>query len=209
MIFPSKNDTAIIEVFHYSEIDVPFVSGIIGPICLDTFKQIEKIIGEDRKELLTEGFGSYIFMADWISPQIGDYGRLELNGYWELTLIEYKPLSESSSLESPLTEIQKKVIIATYFGWKGFAYSPFLTGFPPWDKTSCGQSEIIPDYFNDLNEMRKVENRLTSEQKPTYFDNLVKLTGKTHMSLRHQQYFDVVTATAAQRADAFIMTIKP
>jgi hypothetical protein len=55
----------------------------------------------------------------------------------------------------------------------------------------------VPDYLNDLNAMHEAEKVLSPEQQSRYYDHL------THWHHRH-----VWKATAAQRAEAFVLTME-
>jgi len=65
----------------------------------------------------------------------------------------------------------------------------------------------IPDYPNDLNAMHEAEKLIYSCSKDElwskYLDNLDIIT-RAH----HNQYWDMIHASAKQRARAFILTIK-
>jgi len=67
----------------------------------------------------------------------------------------------------------------------------------------------LPDYLNDLNAMHEAENALTFESKLHFFRNLRKvkasrlnLSDPSDMATR-----ELIFATAAQRAEAFLRTI--
>jgi nanoRNase/pAp phosphatase (c-di-AMP/oligoRNAs hydrolase) len=60
---------------------------------------------------------------------------------------------------------------------------------------------LLPDYLNDLNAMHEAEKVLTREQLDTYLYELHELIGHNHI----ERY--AVTATAAQRAEAFLKTL--
>ena len=62
-------------------------------------------------------------------------------------------------------------------------------------------SSCVPDYIDDLNAMHEAEKVLSHEQLESYIFEM-------HENIRHnhiERY--VVTATAAQRAEAFLRTI--
>jgi hypothetical protein len=81
--------------------------------------------------------------------------------------------------------------------------------------TLCQFSEIVPDYCNDLNAMHEAEKMLTKEQLYNYGNKLDRITlPKTSMEMCYIEgpeagmYPDLFCATAAQRAEAFLKTIK-
>jgi hypothetical protein len=75
--------------------------------------------------------------------------------------------------------------------------------------------EEIPDYCNDLNAMHEAEKMLTKEQLYNYGNKLDRITlPKTSMEMCYIEspeagmYPDLFCATAAQRARAFLETLK-
>ena len=65
----------------------------------------------------------------------------------------------------------------------------------------CCEEAVPPNYPFDLNAMHEVEKWLTGyQQTVTYSDNLMKIVG--------YHTFDSAHATAAQRAEAFLRTIR-
>lgn len=102
-----------------------------------------------------------------------------------------------------ITEQEKRVKIALSCGWKLSTVSP--ERHPDWvcppenDPHLCGgPAELnVPNYFESLEEMHKAEQFLTdNEQKHQYASYLG----------RHD-YWTLIHATAAQRAEAFGKTL--
>lgn len=62
----------------------------------------------------------------------------------------------------------------------------------------------FPDYTRDLNATAEAEKTLTVEQRLTYRRNLCAAVGGSHTNLKS---FEQITATAEQRAEAFLRTI--
>ena len=60
----------------------------------------------------------------------------------------------------------------------------------------------LPDYLNDLNAMHKAEKVLTPLEWFNYSALLTKIVGP-----KDQEYYLNIHATAAQRAEAFLLTI--
>ena len=105
-----------------------------------------------------------------------------------------------------MTPEEKRIAIAEACGWV-INNSPPYRGLA-WHKTISKTKrthdalEELPDYLNDLNAMHEAEKTLSRGQLHTYMLNMqdVKgLGGNNHWLNFH--------ATAAQRADAFLMTI--
>lgn len=96
-----------------------------------------------------------------------------------------------------LTPEEKRVKIAEVCGWKLHMDTPFQRWLRPPDYVmSCG---VLPDYLNDLNAIHEAEEKLTWEQKFVMHDHLcLKLVPIDEMTWR---------ATAAQRADAFLLCV--
>ncbi len=68
----------------------------------------------------------------------------------------------------------------------------------PWNIESNGP----PDYLNDLNAMHEAEKVLTRNQRHDYMDALEIVAGDLAID-----EWDVVTSTAAQRAEAFLKAL--
>lgn len=71
------------------------------------------------------------------------------------------------------------------------------------DKKSCGNA--VPDYLSDLNAMHEAEKTLTIQSNARYE---LELCAAVDASGRDSDIWHyVLTATAAQRAEAFLKTI--
>ncbi len=67
---------------------------------------------------------------------------------------------------------------------------------------------MCPDYLNDLNAMHEAEKVLTSRQSAVFEIEVLHLTtGKEKFDYDRGDLIAVITATAAQRAEAFLRTI--
>jgi hypothetical protein len=91
---------------------------------------------------------------------------------------------------------------------KSYCFFEELDGWVYWEN-------IIPHYLDDLNAMHKAEEVLTEEQLYDYGNALDRVTlPKTRMEMCYVHgpeagmYPDLFRATAAQRAEAFLRTIK-
>jgi hypothetical protein len=67
--------------------------------------------------------------------------------------------------------------------------------------------ECLPDYLNDLNAMASAEKMLPCERLGDYLNRLVELTGYCDTKTFTQANFDLATATASQRAEAFLRAL--
>jgi hypothetical protein len=106
----------------------------------------------------------------------------------------------------------QRIKIAEACGYsKGWDYRSGCSA-TPWNEW-CIKS--LPDYLNDLNAMHEAEKVLTKEQLYNYGNKLDRITlPKTSMEMCYIEgpeagmYPDLFCATAAQRAEAFLKTIK-
>lgn len=73
----------------------------------------------------------------------------------------------------------------------------WLNSLGQWRKT-------IPDYFNDLNAMHEAEKTLTDDQYVTFNNTLADMCEREQDGVYPTR---MVSATAAQRAEAFLITI--
>jgi hypothetical protein len=110
-----------------------------------------------------------------------------------------------------MTDEEINIAIAEACGWK---YANNETHAPDGSFWWSKEPEI-PDYCNDLNAMHEAEKMLTKEQLYNYGNKLDRITlPKTSMEMCYIEgpeagmYPDLFCATAAQRAEAFLKTIK-
>ena len=99
---------------------------------------------------------------------------------------------------------QQRIAIAEACGWR--IKRRDITGFNVWEPDAklpaqlCNNLENkIPNYLNDLNAMHEAENVLTNEQWWLFVEFLTEIRGGG-VAL-------CISATAAQRAEAFLRTI--
>lgn len=102
-----------------------------------------------------------------------------------------------------MTPIDQNRAIAEWCGWRDVAIRKWgasvMIGVPPNKKHSAS----VPDYHTDLNSMHSAESRLTEAQKVEFMDWLLQITiggGWTE--------FDMIHATAADRCQALLRTLK-
>lgn len=78
---------------------------------------------------------------------------------------------------------------------------------------ACGEDNdsivrgLIPDYLNDLNAMHKVCETLTEQQEMAFRDQLHAITRRDYESGVRSRILSTINATAAQRAEAFLITL--
>jgi hypothetical protein len=114
-------------------------------------------------------------------------------GQWcvDLRELTFLPNDKATVKQSLTVENQQRIAIAEACGWTEIS-----------DWAACGiygkhprfgWTHLIPDYLNDLNAMHEAEKCLTYEQRHDYATHFID--------------HEIVFATAAQRADAFIKTL--
>lgn len=105
-----------------------------------------------------------------------------------------------------MTPEQQRIAIAEACGWTGIivSYSGALMGFAPFNPEYDEQWQAVPNYPEDLNAMHEAEKVLTPQQTPCYVATLITVCGSAGNRAIGWPY---ITATAAQRAGAFLRTI--
>jgi len=86
---------------------------------------------------------------------------------------------------------------------EGPRWSSYKTGL----SLNHAQRVSLPDYLNDLNAMHEAEKGLTPEQRDTYICHLGTVVGHWDIFEDIGAVDAIATATAAQRAEAFLRTI--
>jgi hypothetical protein len=103
---------------------------------------------------------------------------------------------------------QQRIAIAEACGWRKVRIIPATTEYPD---TCIGIPQIagspsVPDYLNDLNAMHEAETSIQCGYYCQYIDSLRDVVNRktsTHTEL----LYDILHATATQRAEAFLKTI--
>jgi hypothetical protein len=67
--------------------------------------------------------------------------------------------------------------------------------------------EPIPEYVNDLNAMPEALSTLTPGGRVAYMDHIKVVTLAVYETENPQDQFDIHTASASQRAEAFLRTV--
>lgn len=105
-----------------------------------------------------------------------------------------------------LTQEQKRVRIAEYFGWKGVHVTKFgvMIGVPP--STHVPPYDVlVPNYFNDLNACFEMEKVLTLEQMSQYGE---RLWDSCECSRNYDApYWFLIHLTPNVRCEAFSKTL--
>ena len=108
-----------------------------------------------------------------------------------------------------MTPEQQRIKIA---GWVGWRFEPTSDGIPEWHRPdgSVDLSGLLPDYLNSLDAMHEAERTLTHSQGLSHFrilrDRFATVMGPKGSVIGVNDYL-LVTATAAQRAEALLRTI--
>lgn len=95
-----------------------------------------------------------------------------------------------------MTPEQQRIAIAEACGWQIHPKDRFIV-IPPNSPHSVQPLSTIPDYLNDLNAMHEAEKVLTEDQFGFYENELYDMLEDSR----------AISASAAQRAEAFIKTL--
>lgn len=97
----------------------------------------------------------------------------------------------------------QRIAIAEACGWGNIAFNR------GWIKSGDGETQcVIPNYLKDLNAMHEAEKVLTYEQAEEFVEQLYLADQKNNLAENPPPWrFNVASATAAQRAEAFLRTI--
>lgn len=102
-----------------------------------------------------------------------------------------------------MTNEQINIAIAEACGWKLLETPLDDCGFAAYAKDPNGcPCPSIPDYCKDLNAMREAEIGMTEPMRQTYEQELQRVLLRTY-----EENSWLVSATARQRAEAFLRTI--
>jgi len=81
----------------YSKDDYAFIFPVYGNATIEILEEIEKSYEEDLEDVFDLGDGDYLMSVTYEKEQRGEYDRIEIAGYYELTLIEYKPFEKEQA----------------------------------------------------------------------------------------------------------------
>ena len=96
IVLPSERTETILEVFYLPG-ELAMIVGANGKACIEMLQEIEKDFADNPDDGFDHGAGHYLFVPKWESPQIGDEGRVELPGYWDLRLVGFKAVQIEES----------------------------------------------------------------------------------------------------------------
>lgn len=107
---------------------------------------------------------------------------------------------------------EQRIAIAKACGWQfipayynGEDQPPEFTTVTPDGKHLCG---YYPDYLNSLDAMHEAEEVLaTAAHQNRYYSEIADITWSNLETGYRQVVFNQLTATAAQRAEAFLKTL--
>lgn len=106
---------------------------------------------------------------------------------------------------------QQRTAIAKACGWKFDAFNSKGDAKLAlnWTTLEGKLKNECPDYLNDLNAMHEAENHIPAADMDGYYDYLAEAAGYKYSGGddRNTHLFYCVSATAAQRAEAFLRTI--
>lgn len=120
----------------------------------------------------------------------------------------------TTTTDNQAEQTEKRIRIAEACGWKitqisvnepndDVSITPTGLELNPWRDVNVE----LPDYFNDLNAMADAEKTLDAAQRKVFVRVLNEGYGAEGSGL--EDIFFLVNATAAQRAEAFLLTIAP
>lgn len=109
-----------------------------------------------------------------------------------------------------MTQEQKRIKLAEAGGWKVHPKDRF-TVIPPNSPHSVQPLSTIPDYFNDLNAVQELQDKLTNDQQFEFVyhlnDVLELVPLSSPASYREVVLFAFANATATQRSEALGKTL--
>lgn len=107
-----------------------------------------------------------------------------------------------------MTQQQKIIKLAEFEGWRKEYIHGNGVDTDVWihpNGKDCREEEWFPNYFQDLNAVRKLEEKLTDEQWTDYLNNLYYITFKPAAKDRDKQ---AVHASAEDKCEALGKTLK-
>ena len=102
---------------------------------------------------------------------------------------------------------QQRIAIAEACGWRCTAFKEAIACWVRPNGMSH-QTELLPNYLNDLNAMHEAEKVLAKANWGGYAAELYRITNAhNHGISPNHHWLAVAFSTAAQRAEAFLRTI--
>lgn len=107
-----------------------------------------------------------------------------------------------------MNPIDQQIAIAESQGWRKIGSNDAVVYVKDADLVSyqARTQEQLPNYLNDLNAMHEVEKTLSLDQRDIYYDKLWDVCDRASRMASVSDWL-VPTATAAQRAEAYLRTI--
>ena len=108
---------------------------------------------------------------------------------------------------------QQRIAIAEVCGWTEIEPCTCCDGVSRgYEPTPGAHKKHLPNYLNDLNAMHEAEKRLKYSQRENYAESLYHvipqaITTSDDGEHDFDGYFNLIHATASQRAEAFLRTI--
>jgi hypothetical protein len=110
-----------------------------------------------------------------------------------------------------LTPEQQRITVAELAGWKYMMPWSEIDRSRWFGLSPDGHRGVeVPDYLHNLNAMHEAESRCTQEQRDALYGNIWKLVRalpSTNACQNIENGWLVYHATAAQRAEAFVITM--
>jgi hypothetical protein len=103
-----------------------------------------------------------------------------------------------------MTPEEQRIAIAEACGWEARHDHLKWTWLRPDGRAFNGE---LPDYLNDLNAMHEAEKVLREMQTMTYLDRLGDIVSQGMGEGSYGEIWNILHATAAQRAEAFLRTL--
>ena len=102
-----------------------------------------------------------------------------------------------------MTPEQQRIAIAEACGWANIRWNGVRYNWVGHRPETARDDYALPDYLNDLNAMHEAEKALSSQDKIEY---AFQINGGCYTS-GLDDTFNIVHATAAERAEAFLRTL--
>ena len=105
-----------------------------------------------------------------------------------------------------MSEEEINIAIAEYRGWQILEPEVHKAITYHWAIEPDGSKSILPDCCNDLNAMHEAE-KVLKQRWSNYCEKLLEIVEPEPRSLEVCHYWNLLHATASQRAEAFVKTI--
>jgi len=92
LTMPTKREKSFVQ-FFYVVGDDPFICGVDGHFTPETLNEISTEFLEENDDAFSKGSGDYLFQVNYENEQRGEYGVVEISGWWNLTEVLFEPLT--------------------------------------------------------------------------------------------------------------------